>query len=63
MEEERGMDDEDESDSRKKLDEQKRKLQKELRDVEKVLACVSGGSGQPQEWPTVVIAGGGPKKA
>ena len=35
MEEEWSMDGEDESDSRKKLDEHKRKLQKELRDVEK----------------------------
>ena len=39
MEEEWGMDVEDEVESRKKLDEQKRKLQKELRDVEK-LYCV-----------------------
>ena len=40
MEEEVGMDFEDEIESRKKLDEQRKKLQKELRDVEK-LSCVS----------------------
>ena len=40
MEEEWGPDVEDETDSRKKLDEQRRKLQKEWRDEEKLL-CVS----------------------
>ena len=42
------MDVEDEIESRKKLDEHRNKLQKELRDVER-LVCVERGSGQPQE--------------
>ena len=37
------------SKSRKKLDERRKKLQKELRDVEKTHVCVERGSGQPQE--------------
>ena len=40
MEEEWGLDVEDEIESRKKLDEQRKKLQKDLREVEK-LSCVS----------------------
>ena len=40
MEEVWGMDVEDEIESRKKLDERRKKLQNELRDVEK-LSCVS----------------------
>ena len=47
MEEELGMDFEDEIESRKKLDERRIKLQKELRDVEK-LSCVERVSGQPK---------------
>ena len=47
-EEEWENDFEDEIESRKKLDEQRKKLQKDLRDVEK-LSCVERGSGQPQK--------------
>ena len=42
------MDVEEEIESRKKLDEQKRKLQKELREIE-ILVFVERGSGNPQE--------------
>ena len=43
------MDLEEEIVSRKKLDEQKKKLQKELREIEKTLVFVERGSGKPQE--------------
>ena len=43
------MDLEDEAESRKKLDQQKRKLQKELRDVQKVLVCSERVSGKTWE--------------
>ena len=43
------MDFEDEVERRGKLDEQRRRLQKEQRDVEKVLLCAERGSGKPQE--------------
>ena len=49
MEEEWGMDFEDEIGSRKKLDERRKKLQKDLRDIEKTLVCVERGSGKPQK--------------
>ena len=48
MEEECGMDFEGEIESRKKLDDERKKLQKNFRDVEK-LSCVSEDSGQPQK--------------
>ena len=40
---------EDEAESRKKLDDQKKKIQKELRDIEKVLVCSERASGKHQE--------------
>ena len=50
LEEEWTMDFEDEIESRKMLDEQKKKLQKYLRDVTKLsCVCVERGSGHPQK--------------
>ena len=57
------MDVEEEIETRKNLDEQKRKLQKELREFEKFLVIVERGSGKPQEKHAAATARDGAKEA
>ena len=57
------MDVEDEAESRKKLDERKRKLQKELRDVDRLSSCFQGNAGEHQGVTAAPVARGGDKEA
>ena len=57
------MDVENETESHTKMDEQKKNLQKELRDVDKLLCLPKRNKGEPQECPAAATARGGAKEA
>ena len=56
------MEVEDEAESRRTLDEQKKKLQKELREVDRLFFCFQGNAGEPPAVTAAPVARCGEKE-